>query len=114
MSSPRVAALPFLNPSAQNSFIAVGDRPGLPIAAIQRVASQCAPISFTAVLSTAGAVPWLYSFRVISATRVKLRTSAAASCTGAPAGTLGAGGVTAGNGAAPAYRGVTPADRYSR
>ena len=48
----------FFNPSPKNSSTAVGDCPGLPIAAMQRVASQCPPISFTAVLSTAGAVLW--------------------------------------------------------
>src|ERR1017187_8456379 len=48
----------FLNPSAQNSSSAVGNDPALPMAAMQRVASQWVPISLTAVLRTLGAVPW--------------------------------------------------------
>src|SRR3984893_2177860 len=109
ITSARTEELAALMPSPQDCCTAVGGKPGLRIAATQRASSQCLPISLTAVVSTAVAVLWLYSLRVISATRVKLRTSAtpsawAAETSAAPGappedGTVAASG---GKGAGPA------------
>ncbi len=52
------AEFPSFTPRPQNSCIAVGADPGVRIKATQRDTSQCPPISFTAVVSTAGAVAW--------------------------------------------------------
>ena len=67
---------PFLTFSPQYSLIALGSRPGLRMATTHRLSFHCAPSSLTVVDITASALVWRYSLRVISATRVKLLTSA--------------------------------------
>src|SRR5262245_31694477 len=69
-----------LGPSPQYSLTDVDVSPGLRIAATQRPTFHCAPISCTAVWSTASALLCRYSFRVISATRVRLLTSDTSDC----------------------------------
>src|SRR6266478_5147376 len=77
-------------PSPRYSLTALGAIPGLRIATTQRLSFHCAPISLTAVDMTASALVWRYSLRVISATLVKLFTSAdsAGGWTGAGGGSL--------------------------
>ena len=58
ITSLSAVELPSFTPLPQNSCTAVGGEPGVHIKATQRDTAQCAPISFTAVVSTAAAVVW--------------------------------------------------------
>src|ERR1700730_4285796 len=109
MTSARTAELAALMPSPQDCCTAVGGKPGLRIAATQRASSQCLPISLTAVVSTAVAVLWLYSLRVISATRAKLPTSATPSAWAAETSAAPGAPPEDGSAAASGGKGAGPA-----
>src|SRR5229473_7836687 len=107
-------------PSPRYSLTALGAIPGLRIATTQRLSFHCAPISLTAVDMTASALVWRYSLRVISATLVKLFTSAdsagGCACAGLDDDTAFAAGfdvAVGGAGAASERCGFSPAARYN-
>src|SRR5258705_12854189 len=107
-------------PSPRYSFTALAAIPGLRMATMQRLTFHCAPISLTAVDMTASALVWRYSLRVISATLVKLFTSAdsAGGCPGAGGDGTGAfaavfEGGGGESGADAARCGFFPAARYN-